>query len=60
MEFQVIVEAITQAGAIAALAIWIAAERRDNAQLWSIIESLVKLRLRQFEENSTDAMKELE
>lgn len=40
--------------------VWIGMERRDNNQLWSIVESLVKLRLRQFEDNSEDVYMELE
>lgn len=40
--------------------VWVALERRDNSQIWSIVESLVKLRLRQFEDNSDDVYMELE
>ena len=60
MEAELILQAVSDLGAIAALALWILAERRDNNALWGIIESLVKLRLRQFEENAESSYMELD
>jgi hypothetical protein len=60
MDAQTFIDAIIQGGAIAVLGVWVIAERKDNNQLWSIVESLVKLRLKQVEENQDTAFMELE
>lgn len=43
-----------------ALGIWIMAERRDNDKLWSIVEGLVKLRLKQIDDLSETSLMELD
>lgn len=44
---------------IGVLLIWIYAERKDNRELWSVIERLTQLRLRQIEDNGESTQPEL-
>lgn len=60
MELAQIIEAGGTISVTVALAVWVMAERRDNQELWKIIESLVKLRLRQVEELQEDVFVELD
>lgn len=60
MDTELLIEAIMQAGTIGVLAVWISAERRDNHALWSIVEALVRLRLRQIDDLSDEHPMELE
>lgn len=52
-----IAETITSIGV---LFCWIYAERKDNHAAWSIIESLVRLRLKQIEQEAEREDKEID
>jgi len=60
MDYNVIIEAVLDGGAIAVLVMWVVAERRDNSQIWAIVDSLVRMRIKQLEEVSDSAYVELD
>lgn len=51
-----VAETITSIGI---LLVWVYAERRDNKSLWSIIEALVSLRLKQIQDEDEEGQKNL-
>lgn len=60
MEYAEIASTFADITVTVALGIWIMAERRDNDKLWSIVESLVKLRLKQVEDLQDTTFVELD
>lgn len=51
-EISAIVQLAGNLTTIGALLLWLRAERSDNAELWSIIRDLIRIRLRQVEDSA--------